>query len=282
MNESELRNYFEKDLGWGSNYQSGLVFDLLRKAASHASGGPILDAGSGYQRYRPFFDSCLYLGQEHPVAGVVNKEINQYDILCDVRQIPLQDESLRAILSTSSLEHMEYPDDFFKESFRTLLPGGGLFVQVPFMYLEHEAPFDFQRPTRYGLRRWFEYNGFQRVAVEPASSSMYSAITIMNWALQQQPFVDNSVGIRIRRKLIQKIWPRITWWLTRIYDKPPTQETLMPIGWVATGFKPGQLEPAEKLPDRNAFLSDRRLPHTRMQDGALYSTYWTPLTGAQP
>lgn len=101
-----------------------------------------------------FLLQITLIAQEHPLSGVVAKQINKYDILSDVQIIPLIDESVDAVLSTVSLEHMRYPDAFFHEAFRVLKPGCSLFIQAPFVYFEHEIPYDFQRPTSYGLQRW--------------------------------------------------------------------------------------------------------------------------------
>ena len=117
----------------------------MRDAAEHAKGGVVLDAGAGHQRYRPFFDDAIYVAQEHPIAGRQHKKIAEYDILSDVKRIPLQEGCVDLVLSTSSLEHMEFPERFFTESFRVLRPGGALYVNVPFAYLEHEPFF-----LRYG------------------------------------------------------------------------------------------------------------------------------------
>jgi SAM-dependent methyltransferase len=270
MTTEELRRYFETDLKWGSDFQSRKIFDFLQAAAALAKGGAILDAGAGHQRYRPFFGESLYIGQEHPVAGVQNKGIAKYEVLCDVRKIPLKDDSVRAVLSTSSLEHMEFPDDFFRESYRTLLPGGGIFIHVPFLYLEHEIPYDFQRPTRYGLKRWLEQAGFGRIDVRPGSSGIFTALTVMRWALEQEPMVDRSMGTRIRRKVLHLLWPRMAKMFRRVYDQNPTEKTQLPIGWIATAFKPGTLPAATEAPSLAEFFRDRALPGSRLEEGSLH------------
>lgn len=113
MDRSELHRYFTKDLRWRSSHQSDIVFEFLCEAADFADGGVILDAGAGAQRYKPFFHRSHYIAQEHPIAGQQNKGLQVFDILCDVRTIPLKDNSVDLVLSTSSLEHMEYPEAFF-------------------------------------------------------------------------------------------------------------------------------------------------------------------------
>ncbi len=106
---AELLGYFLK-LGWVEDHNGTLIFDFLTKAFDFAATGVVLDAGAGQQRYAPFFRRSLYLAQEHPIAGVINKGIKEFDILSDVSCIPLVDDSIDMVLSTSSLEHYEDPN----------------------------------------------------------------------------------------------------------------------------------------------------------------------------
>lgn len=131
MNIQRLQNYFSKELGWGWGYQARVCFDFLTDVAERSKGAVILDVGAGHQRYKPFFEDSIYLAQEHPEAGVKNKKIVSFDILCDVKHIPLKSESVDYVLSTSSLEHFEFPELFFPDAFRVLKPGGGFLYTCP-------------------------------------------------------------------------------------------------------------------------------------------------------
>jgi hypothetical protein len=74
MNTQQLRDYFMHDLKWRWGYQQQIVFTFLCEAAEEAKGGVVLDAGAGYQRYKPFFSESIYIAQEHPIAGKQNKK----------------------------------------------------------------------------------------------------------------------------------------------------------------------------------------------------------------
>ena len=250
-----LTKYFTDTLGWGSGYQADLVFAFLKEAAADAGrGGVVLDAGAGYQRYKPFFAESIYLAQEHPVAGELNKGIREYDILSDVRRIPLKEGCVELVLSTSSLEHIEGPDQFFAESYRVLGPGGALYVNVPFVYPEHEAPFDFQRPTRYGLRSYYERAGFERISVQPSSSSTDAAQFLLYAIREDSQRPRRSAATRAWMRLLRASFRFQYWFLRRTFDRGPNEGTTFPVGWIAKGYKKGERLVAPQNRSKEDFL----------------------------
>lgn len=240
MNSKELLNYFKNDLKWGWSYQAQIVYNFLIKASKEAKGGVVLDAGAGYQRYKPFFNESLYIAQEHPEAGKKNKKITEYDILCDVKNIPLKDCSVDLILSTSSLEHLEFPDEFFKETYRVLKPGGVLYINVPFVIQEHEIPFDFCRYTRYGLKKLYSHSGFENINVLPTSSSISTAEHLFRHAIVEDAVLASRFSLQrlFNKTLLYSIYI-LNKILLKLYDKGPKDYTTLPVGWISYGHKTG-------------------------------------------
>jgi SAM-dependent methyltransferase len=56
------------------------------------------------------------------------------------------------------LEHVFTPDLFLEEIVRVLKPGGQLLLTVPFVWDEHEQPWDYARYTSFGLKSLLENN----------------------------------------------------------------------------------------------------------------------------
>lgn len=238
--EQALWSYFTGQLGWSNTLHSRVTFDFLMNAREFARGMPVLDAGAGHQRYRPFFDECVYLSQEHP-AGIEFKQMQgiSYDLVCPIdERIPLKDGSLAAIVSTSVLEHVRHPERFMAEAHRVLHPGGRLYVHVPFAYNEHEQPYDFQRPTRYGLKAWLEGAGFDRVSVLPSSNSTYGASSYLLLAMKQE-MLARGQGQRFAD--IAPILKYCVDLANAATDDVVDAATLMPVGWIAVAEKAGTL-----------------------------------------
>ena len=121
--------------------------------------GDVLDFGCGSGPYRDLLSNAsTYTGLEYDTPE--NRENKRADIFYDGETIPLEDSSMDGVLSTQTLEHVPNPERVVEEWHRILRRGGRLLVTMPFMWPEHEMPYDFQRYTARGLCRLFEKKGF--------------------------------------------------------------------------------------------------------------------------
>lgn len=134
-------------------------------AASLPAGTRVLDAGAGEAPYRELFAQCSY--RTHDWPGSPHSGAAQADVIADIAQLSLADDSLDAVLCTEVLEHVRGPHRAAAELHRVLAPGGRLLITVPFVGELHEEPYDFQRFTSHGLRALLEDAGFTDVDVWP-------------------------------------------------------------------------------------------------------------------
>jgi SAM-dependent methyltransferase len=131
----------------------------IREYATELS-GKILDVGCGKKPYQHLFNKATqYIGMDIDNPGHDHSTEN-IDVYYDGKVFPFQDRSFDAVLTNQVFEHVFNPEDFMKEIFRVLKPGGKLLITVPFVWDEHEQPNDFGRYSSFGLSHVLEKNGF--------------------------------------------------------------------------------------------------------------------------
>ncbi|AMK18948.1 class I SAM-dependent methyltransferase [Sphingobium sp. MI1205] len=109
------------------------------------TGGMVLDCGAG--------------SREFTSDNLIQTEImpyNNVDILAVNQSLPFQDCVFDAIFSFDVLEHVTDPFLCAQELARVLKPGGYLYLDLPFLQLEHGYPHHYFNATRMGLRRLFQ------------------------------------------------------------------------------------------------------------------------------
>lgn len=87
-------------------------------------------------------------------------------------------------------EHVFTPDEFLAEAHRVLKPGGKFLLSVPFLWDEHEIPFDFARYTSFGLQFLLKKHGFEIIEFSKTNADIRAVIQLLNI------YVDRSLGVR--------------------------------------------------------------------------------------
>lgn len=134
---------------------------LWRVLASFAGRlrGPLLDVGCGAKPYRSLFPVEPYVGLD--IDSETARVRGVADAFCDGTRFPFPDAQLHPVLCSQVLERVFQPEAFVQEIRRVLRPGGKLLLTVPFVWDEHEQPWDFARYSSFGLRALHERNGFR-------------------------------------------------------------------------------------------------------------------------
>lgn len=118
--------------------------------------GRILDVGCGSKPYRKYFDTVEYVGLE-----IGDRQKPHADYYYDGKVFPFDDSTFDSVLTSQVLEHVFNPSEFLAEINRVLKDGGSLLLTVPFVWDEHEQPFDYARYSSFGLRYLLEEHGFE-------------------------------------------------------------------------------------------------------------------------
>lgn len=122
--------------------------------------GKLLDVGCGSKPYKKYFTSIeSYIGLE--INSEKARKRNVTDFYYDGRHFPFADKTFDILLCNQVLEHVFNPDIFLQEINRVLQPNGKLLLTVPFVWDEHEQPFDYARYSSFGLKSLLEKAGFE-------------------------------------------------------------------------------------------------------------------------
>ncbi len=130
--------------------------------------GKLADVGCGDKPYKNMAKEFVdeHVGIDH--EGTFHDR-TQIDLNGTAYDVPVHNETFDSVLCTYVLEHLEQPDRAIAEANRILKKGGYGIYTVPFFWHIHEAPRDFFRFTKYGLRYLFERNGFEVVELKALS-----------------------------------------------------------------------------------------------------------------
>ena len=124
--------------------------------------GRVADIGCGSKPYQQYFSAAdSYTGFDLPGN-------TQADIVFDGKRIPAEDAEFDSIISSEVLEHVFWPKQWLFEINRILKPDGLLLLTCPFIFQEHEIPYDYGRYSSYGLHHLLKENGFKIIEFRKA------------------------------------------------------------------------------------------------------------------
>lgn len=155
--------------------------------------GALLDVGCGTKPYRGLFTAATdYTGLE--IDTPKNRASKHADHFYDGETFPFRRESYDGIVCNQVLEHVFAPDDFLQEVSRVMRPGGMLLLTVPFVWDEHEQPWDYARYSSFGLRNLLERNGFVLVAQRKTNADARLLFQLVNAYLYKVLRTSNAIA----------------------------------------------------------------------------------------
>lgn len=132
----------------------------IKRSVSLFQAGPTLDVGCGTMPWKDLFvENIPYHGLE--INQTRNLENPNVDYLYDGTTFPVGSNVYSVVVCFQVLEHSFEPERMLNECNRVLRQGGSLLLTVPFIWPEHEQPWDSQRFTSYGLVDRLAKSGFQ-------------------------------------------------------------------------------------------------------------------------
>lgn len=134
------------------------------KSFSENLGGLLLDFGCGSMPHKNLFKVEEYIGLDIEESGHL-KEKKMAHVYYDGKSIPFQDEHFDSLFCSEVMEHVFEPDLILSEINRVLKKGAHCIFTIPFVWEEHEKPYDYARYTSFGFRFLLEKNGFEIIEV---------------------------------------------------------------------------------------------------------------------
>lgn len=145
---------------------------FLDRFGHELAGGTVLDLGAGDS---PYAAMCEARGLRVIRADIPPTEANVLPIDPVNGRVPLDADSIQAVLSTQVLEHVPDVPAYLNEAYRVLRPGGLLFLTTHGNFVLHRHPQDLWRWTIDGLRMQIARCGFEVESVVPRIGMLATA-----------------------------------------------------------------------------------------------------------
>lgn len=145
--------------------------------------GLVLDIGAADRWIESHLPAGVaYVALDYPATG---RDLYgaRPDVFADGAHLPMSSASFDGVVCLEVLEHVPDPSIVVAEIARVLRPGGRAWLSMPFLYPLHDAPFDFQRYTEYGLRRDIQRAGLEVVALRKSGHAIRSAGLLFSLAV---------------------------------------------------------------------------------------------------
>ncbi|WP_437809290.1 class I SAM-dependent methyltransferase [Sorangium sp. So ce1078] len=183
-----------REVVMGSRLCGDCIARLYEEYLPRYARGATADLGCGkvplYGAYRPHVSSVTCVDW-----GNTPFQTTHLDFECDLNgALPLEDASFDTLILSDVLEHIARPEPLWAEMARILRPGGVAFVNTPFFYWVHGAPYDYYRYTEFAHRRFAELAGFEVLVLERIGGLVEVACDVFAKSASAVPVVGNPVA----------------------------------------------------------------------------------------
>lgn len=155
--------------------------------------GRLLDVGCGRKPYQALFTSLSdYVGME--IDTPATRAGGSADFFYTGHAFPFPAESFDSVFCSQVLEHVFNPDEFLEEIRRILKPGGQFLLTVPFVWDEHEQPFDYARYSSFGLKHLLLRCGFRVVLQQKTLPDIRVLFQLVNAYIYKKTSLGNRLS----------------------------------------------------------------------------------------
>ncbi|MBS1580116.1 MAG: class I SAM-dependent methyltransferase [Bacteroidetes bacterium] len=171
----------------------------------------VFDAGAGAGHWRKHITRDVkYISMDLGV-GDNSVDYSHLDIKGDLRNIPLDNNSVDIIICIQVLEHVPEPWTVLKEFNRILKQGGYLFLTCPQGVPLHQEPYDFYRYTKHGLQYLFSTSGFSVIWMKPQKgnfSKIANDLRMSGYELLNNNHKTKGYFLKLLARIVEKTFKK--------------------------------------------------------------------------
>jgi len=151
--------------------------------------GRTLDVGCGSKPYEKLYASSEYIGLEYDTPEYRASKTAEY--FYDGETFPFSDGEFDSLVANEVFEHVFNPDCFLIEAHRVLQQEGVMLLTMPFVWDEHEQPYDFARYSSFGIRALLEKHGFEIIEQRKSMDDIRVIFQLLNTYIYKRTVTSN-------------------------------------------------------------------------------------------
>lgn len=219
MRGSEISSDFNPGISHPFYFIRSGLLNKIKKYSAELD-GRLMDFGCGNRPYESLFTHVNeYIGVDYNETKDSSDSNNDNIIYYDGKTLPFSDEFFDSIFSSEVFEHVFNLDDILSELNRVLKPEGKILFTCPFVWNEHEVPYDFARYTQFALRSLLEANGFEVVESDKSGSFWLTLVQLFQLWFPIPTIIRRIPGfVLIIRSIINLIGIVIEFIIPKRYD----------------------------------------------------------------
>lgn len=202
--------------------------NLDKFLAKYATSEKVLDIGSGNSSYGKFFPNRISVDIDPK---------RKPDIIADFHNLPFKNGEAGIVLTTEVFEHLKDPRKAVEEIKRVLKDKGLVILTTRFVFPIHDAPNDFWRFTKYGLRELFK--DFEIIELVPEAVG-FSVIAILLQRIGYQMKLFCNKPVKLILYTLSIILNRLNWLIKTEYgdiSKKSKEEGILASGYYMVARK---------------------------------------------
>ncbi|MBN2174265.1 MAG: class I SAM-dependent methyltransferase [Bacteroidales bacterium] len=141
--------------------------------------GRLLDFGCGNKPYKEIFNVREYIGVDIKINGYEQNE-KYIDVFYNGHTLPFDDNYFDSAFSSEVFDDIFNLEEILSELKRVLKPGGHILITYPFVWDEHDVPYDFARYTSFGMEHLLKESGFDIVLAKKSTAYLETVFQMIN------------------------------------------------------------------------------------------------------